>query len=102
MRGVTWAEIKPKWCKPFCHLYQTSLNISVSDTSFFSFYPTWEVSPTTDSLYERVGLGGSFTEKSVHSWKVQGQPDSARPALQGQPLFDLAADRTWVQGHGCL
>lgn len=61
--------------KPFCHLYQKSLNISVSNTSFFPSKPTGEIMLTTESLYNHMDLGGSFRENSVHSWKVQGQPD---------------------------
>lgn len=97
-RSVTGAQCHESKCH-FCHLYQKSLNISMS---FFPSKPTWEIVLTTESLYNHVDLGGRFREKSVHSWKAQGQPDSARPALQGHPLFDLAQDRAWVQGCSCL
>lgn len=100
-RSVTGAQYDESKCH-FCHLYQKSLNISVSDTSFFPSKPTWEIILTTESLYNHVDLGGRFREKSVHSWKARGQPDSARPALQGHPLFDLAEQRARVQGCSCL
>lgn len=89
-------------CDPDCSrsLCQRLLNISVSDISLLQTptrpihpKPTGDVVSTTESLYNRADLSGSFREKSVHSWKVQGQPDSARPALRGHPLFALARHR---------
>lgn len=55
--SVTGPQDRESKChNPFCHLYQKSLSISVSDTSFFPSELTWEIILTTESLYNHANL----------------------------------------------
>lgn len=77
---------------PFCPFYQKSLNISVSDTSFFlPPKPTWEIILTTESLYNHMDL-----REICPFMKASGRARLGQPGPSGTPAVWLG----WWPGLG--